>query len=359
MSVLSRYLIRHFATILGLVLPGLIGIYLLIEAFEKLDDLIEAKASVTTGLSYFLLSIPRIIFELAPLATMLAGVLSVMLLSRHAEIVALRTLGVKPWRVLSPFLLLAGCLSVGMLAAQTSCIPAATARADALWQVEVKGRHPKGVLQGDRLFYRGEKGIWTTELASPDACQLKKVHWILLDDDFKVRQLVTASEAVYTDGRWTFRNGLLETRTEGDSVLTPRRFDSLSLESAEVPADFVALQRPAAETDLISLWRNVRRLKASGFDAQEQETVLYGQILYPFLGVSLLLLGLPLTLTRRRGGLGTGLGLGLAFGFAAWVSWGFALTLGKTGAVPAILAPSGVHLILAGCGAALIKKMRF
>jgi lipopolysaccharide export system permease protein len=358
MSVLSRYLIRQFATILGLVLPGLLGIYLLIEAFEKIDDLIEAKASLATGLSYFLLIIPRILFELAPLATMLAGVLSVMILSRHLELIALRTLGVKPWRVLAPFLLLAACLSAGMLAAQASYIPAATAKADAIWQVQVKGKHPRGILEGDRLFYRGENSIWTTELASPDARRLKNVHWILLDDDFKVRQLVTASEAAYTDGRWTFRNGLVETRTE-EEVLSPRRFESLSLESAELPEDFVALQRPPDETDLVSLWRNVRRLKASGFAAQEQETVLYGQILYPFLGVTLLLIGLPLTLTGRRGSLGIGLGLGLAFGFTAWVSWGFALTLGKTGTVPAILAASGVHLILGGCGVAMIKKMSF
>jgi lipopolysaccharide export system permease protein len=92
MSVLSRYLLRNFFLMFALVLPGLIGIYLLVEVFERLDDFIEENAPMFSALAYFFLSIPKIFYELTPLAVLLAGLLSIMLLSRHMELLAMRSL---------------------------------------------------------------------------------------------------------------------------------------------------------------------------------------------------------------------------------------------------------------------------
>jgi len=358
MSVLSRYLLRNFFLMFALVLPGLVGIYLLIEVFERLDDFIEANAPMSSALAYFLLSIPKILYELTPLAVLFAGLLSIMLLSRHMEILAMRSLGVKPREVILPLLLAALFLSAILVTLKASYIPKATERAMAIFQVDVKKRPPRGILKGNRLFFLGENSIWATELASPDARRLKNVQWFSFDNRYVITQLVAAYEAIYSGNKWVFKNGMRKLRT-GESTYSVKAFGSLDLDLAEAPEDFVAVETPPAQMDIVSLWRSVQRLKQSGYSAKEQETALWGQILYPFLGCSLLLVGLSITLFRERGRLSLGLGLGVVIGFAAWVTWSFALTLGKTGTVPAFFAPWIVHLVLITIGLALMRRLRF
>jgi len=359
MSVLSRYLLRNYFLIFSLVLPGLIGVYLLIEVFERLDDFIEANAPMSSALAYFFLSIPKILYELTPLAALLAGLLSIMLLSRHMELLAMRSLGVKPWKVVLPLLLAAFFLSTILLVLKALYIPKATERAESIFQIEVKKKPPKGMRKGNTLFFRGENSIWTTELGSPDAKMLKNVQWFSFNDNYAITKLAAAAEATYSENKWTFRHGLLKLRMDEGHGYSTRAFESLELDLAETPEDFVSVETPPAQMDMISLWRNVQRLKKSGYSAREQETVFWGQILYPFLGCSLLLVGLTITMFKERGGLSLGLGLGVVIGFAAWVAWSLALTLGKTGTVPPFLAPWMVHLVLITTGYVLMRRLRF
>ena len=359
MNVLSRYLFRNFFIILALVYPGLIGFYLVVEVFERLDDFVEANAPMSSAIAYFLLSVPRIFYELGPMALLLAGLLSLMLLSRHKEILAMRSLGVRPFKIILPFFIAGSFLSAAMVFFQAFYIPKAIVTAGNIWQVEVKKKVPRGMLQGNRLFYLGNKSIWTTRLGRPDAKKLEDVQWFSFDRDYKIIQLVTASEAIYSGGRWIFRHGLRKLRATGEFGPLVEKFKSLSLDIAEVPEDFVAIKTPTEEMDMISLWRSIWRSRHSGRAASEQETMLWGRILYPFLGCSLLFVGLSLTLCRERGGLAMGFGLGLIIGFAAWITWNFALTLGKSGRVPAFFALGMVHIVLIGTGLVLMRRLRF
>jgi lipopolysaccharide export system permease protein len=343
------------------VLPGLVGIYLLIEVFERLDDFIEAHASMSSALAYFLLSIPKIFYELTPLAVLLAGLLSIMLISKHMELLAMRSLGVKPWKILWPLILTAFFLSIILITLKCLYIPRATEKAQAIFQLEVKKKPPRGMLKGNKLFFLGEKSIWATELGSPDARILKNVQWFSFDSDYKIKQFVTATEAIYSGNKWIFKHGLQKIRIENEEepAYSVKVFESLDLKLAEAPEDFVAVEMPPAQMDTITLWKNIHRLKQSGYPANEQETVLWAQILYPLLGCSLLLVGLIISMFREQGGLGMGLGLGLIIGFMAWIAWSLVLTLGKTGKVPPFLAPCMVHLVLIIIGFALMRRLRF
>lgn len=359
MNVLSRYLFRYFAAMLGLVLPGVVGIYLLIEAAEKLYDIIGSGAPFMAGASYFFLIIPRLVYELAPMAVMLSGFLSVMLLSRHGEILALRASGVSPWWIIRYFLLFAVFISALMLAAQILFIPKATEAAKTIWRVDIKKQPLKGTLKDDRLFYHGEGDIWTARLARPDAKVLQDAYVIKFDNDYNIIQIIGAMRAEYLNDEWVFHNGFnkMETPQKGPGFYV-NTFDSLGVKLDERPEDFVAVRKPPAEMSMVSLWKGIQRLRQSGYDPTEQEAVLWGEITYPFLGVALLWLGLPIMLQKERGGLAIGLGIGLAFGFATLASWDFFIALGKTGKLPPLISAIMTHLLLLGAGFAALKRIK-
>ncbi len=357
MTIISRYLVQRFLVMLGLIFPGLIGFYLLVEIFEHLDNFIEANAPISLAIVYFSLTIPQIFYEFAPLAVLLAGLLTISLLSKHMELLALSSLGIKPQKIMLPFFLVAFPLSIVLLLLQVSWIPRMTAKAQTVMQVEVEKNPPKGTLQGNRLFYLGDNCIWSAELGDPNAYRLEGVQWLSFDRNYRIARLVAAKEAIYSGKKWTFRHGLSKERM-GEKYLV-RPFNSLYLKLAEVPADFVAVETPPKQMDMASLWNRIQRLKESGYSAKEQEVVLWGQLLYPFLGCSLLFIGLLFMLSNERGGLALGLSLGLIIGFTTWIVWNFALTLSRTSKIPAFLGPMAVHLILIAMGLVLMRRLRF
>ncbi len=359
MKVLYRYLLSHFLSMLLIVVPGLAGVFLLVDAFERLDDFVEAGVPMSKAALYFLLKLPDVLFELFPLMVLLSGLLAVALLARHSELLALRSHGVRPFQVLFPFLSAALVLSIGMVIIKGFYIPSALNRAQAIWAIEVKHSRPKGVIKGQTLLYHGKNSIWTTELGTPDARRLLNVRWLQYDRDYRVIQILAAPQADYKKGiGWTFKGGVRIFRSDKAGYVT-KGYKKYVLKGQETPEDFVSVDTPPENMDLVTLWKSIRRLKELGFPSYGQETLFWNAIFYPLMAVSLLAVGLPLTLAMDRWGIGVGLGLGVMIGFSAWALWSVVLTLGNTGRLPGPIAPLIVHIVLVGTSLVLIKRMRF
>lgn len=344
---------------LALIMPGIAGIYLIVEAAEKLNSIIEAGATLQTGMLYFLLILPKITFELAPMAVMLSGLLAVMLLARHGEIIAMRSIGINISKIIRYFLLFAASISILMLAAQAFFIPKTTEAADQLWQTAIKKEPLKGAVNGDRFFYHGEGDIWTASLASPGAKVLQDVYIIKFDNDYTVMQIIMARKAEYLNGIWIFSNGFTKIRMQQKKGgLAVKTFASYEIKLNERPEDFVAIQKPPSKMDIASLWGNIQRLRHSGYATTEQETALWGQIAYPFLGVTLLWLGLPFVIQKEKGGIALGLAIGMIFGFTALASWKFFITLGMTSRLPPLFSAIMTHILFGGVGLVAFKKLK-
>ena len=94
MILLNRFLLKHFLRILLLSIGAFIGIYLLIDFFEKISDFIDHKAAAADYLIYLLNSIPVIFVQILPLAILMTVVLTIGTLGRTNEITAMRACGV-------------------------------------------------------------------------------------------------------------------------------------------------------------------------------------------------------------------------------------------------------------------------
>ena len=67
MSLLFRYLTKNNAMILLPTLAVGIGLYVLTDLFERLDNFIEAGLSVGMVLTYFVVKMPLVISQILPL----------------------------------------------------------------------------------------------------------------------------------------------------------------------------------------------------------------------------------------------------------------------------------------------------
>src|SRR6185295_8987016 len=104
MTILFRYLLREYGKIFTMCFSGLMTIYLVIDFFEKVRRFLHYNADWLDILTYFLLKAPAISYQIAPLAILMATLLTFGLLSRSHEITAMRSCGISLRWIITPFL---------------------------------------------------------------------------------------------------------------------------------------------------------------------------------------------------------------------------------------------------------------
>src|ERR1700752_2072074 len=100
MKILTIYVLSTFTKILAFVLPTFIGLYLVVEFVERIDEFLQYQASMGTITLYLLFRIPVVGVQIGPLAILLSVALSVALLQRSREIIAFLAAGISPWHLI-------------------------------------------------------------------------------------------------------------------------------------------------------------------------------------------------------------------------------------------------------------------
>lgn len=352
--ILERFMIARFLSYLLVLFFGLVGLYLLIEAFESLPDFLDAGVNFLMVLIYFCLISMRIIYQLSPLIILLAGLVTLVTMGKSRELMALRSIGISTHRILMPILVSAFLLSMLFTLMQIFIVPGADRTATLIMSRATGRDMGRGMVREEgRLYYRGEGSILSAEIITPDASVLADVEWMFFDRDYDLFRFIAASQARYEKDKWIFVKGMKE---EGGKVVF---FDQLPFVIKLAPQDLAAVETPVEEASVFQLLKAALRLKRLSMPYHEQETALLSQLFYSLLGFSLLFACLPLVFFRIQGGAALGLVLGTGLGFAVWAIWNMLLSMGKTGAVSPVLAVAGPHLLLIGAGFWARKRFQF
>jgi lipopolysaccharide export system permease protein len=94
MPLLHRYVLRRFIYCYLLSAAGLIGIFLIVDFFERVDEFIRRDMPYSDLILYFICKIPSISSYMAPPAVLLATVITLAVLARDNEIIAMKAGGV-------------------------------------------------------------------------------------------------------------------------------------------------------------------------------------------------------------------------------------------------------------------------
>lgn len=108
MALLDRYLLRHFLLAYFVCLLCLISMYVVIDAFTRIDDFLESASggSVFQLLAiYYGTRLPWLFQRLGSVLLVLASLFTLVWLEARNELVALRAAGISTWRIIRPVLL--------------------------------------------------------------------------------------------------------------------------------------------------------------------------------------------------------------------------------------------------------------
>ncbi len=347
-TLLDRYLYQRFGRSLGVVLAAFVGIYLLVDFFERIDNFLEKQESLRLAAVYFACKTPFMIQQVAPAAIMLAGVLTVGGLQRSGEMQSLQAAGIRLRRLVRPVVIAGLAASLLVVALLQWLLPPSMAVTNRIWHQRLNTSYPVGYTKYGTVFQRGRQGFYYS-VGLPDARgALHDFVYTEWDDEFRVVRQFTAQEAVSKGRQWRFREGAVK-RVGSGGAPQVERFSRRTVELPEGAGDLFVPVFLESELSLTGLLRRSHDPQRG----EEARRLLHARLSYALLGVPLLLVCLPilLELSIRWGrDLTVAVPAACMLAFFTWGVWAGLQSLAKSGAIPYLPASWSPHLFLGGMG---------
>ncbi len=378
--ILDDYVMREYVTNLALILAAFSSLFIIFTFFELIGDIIRNRTPLVTVGDYLLNLIPYIIYNVTPLCSLVAVLITFGALNRSSELTAMKATGISLYRVVAPVLVIALLISAALFAFDDLYLPDANRRQDALRSI-IKGKPAQTFLRPDRQWISGQATPPpTTEANSADptahpAATPARIFYYQFFDPYKnvfanltvfefdpnsfvLTRRIFATSARWDDrvSRWVFENGWQRTFS-GETVSSYQPFTlSTFPEIREQPSYFTKEDLQAQEMNYGELSRYITDLKQSGFDTKRLAVQLYKKIADPLTTLVMAILAVPFALSMgKRGGLvGIATAIGLAISY--WVIAGIFSAMGNVNTLPAFLAAWSPDLLFGIVGAYLLLR---
>ncbi len=340
--LIDVYILQQFFYYLAVLLIGFVLIFDAFTLFDLLADIARNHISALTVLNYFWYLIPLMIYQLAPLATLVATLVALAILAKNNEVIALKASGISMYRVVLP-LLLAGCLvSGGMFLLDDTFLPYANQRQDALRNI-IKGRPPQTYFEPAHQWIFGENAkIYNYELFDPDKQLFGGLNVFELNPTtFQMHRRVYAERAAWDPNQntWILTEGWVRDFNDRGEVTSYQPFKATTLpELTEPPTYFRREVRQYYQMDWRQLGKYIESLRQAGFDTSRLSVQWHKKFAFPLIAAIIVFLAAPFAfLVGTRGAIG-GLAVAVSIGVVYWSASALFEAMGSVGQLPPFLA---------------------
>jgi len=367
--ILDEYVMGSFLRNFALVLLALVGLFLIFTFFELIGDIIKYRTPLVTVGEYLLYLVPFTLYNVTPLCSLVAVLITFGALSRTSELTAMKATGTSLYRIVAPMLVVATLLSAALFVFEEDYLPEANRRQAALRSV-IQGKPAQTYLRPDRKWMSG----LTTSPDGGEAEPTRIFYYQFFDPDhdvfanltvfefqpgtFNLTRRIFASSASWDSkvNGWVFENGWQRTFAS-ESVATYQPFTiSTFPEIHEQPSYFKKEDRQSQEMSYSELSDYIADLKQSGFDTTRLRVQLDRKIAYPLITLVMAVLAIPFALSAGKRGSLAGMGTAIGVAIAYWVVLGIFENLGNVSSLPVGLAAWSPDLLFAIVGTYLLLR---
>ena len=357
--ILSRYISREFLKLLSLWIGSFFLIFFVVELVERINKIIVYKAPLYLILEYFLYTIPPFLSQTLPFATLLAAMITLGVLARNNEIVAMKAHGISTYRIIVPLLILATSVTAFLLLCNETIVPYSARKASYVWTVKIKQEEERAFFKLNKIWYRGEDIIYNIRLLEPKKDVLEGVTIYHFDKAFNLRQRTDARKAQWNGDGWTFYDVAIRDFLPGGQVAT-ETYNEKDMSLHEQPEDFKQGMKNPDEMTYRELRAYVEELRSEGYDPTRYVVDLHHKVSFPFLTLIMVLMGSPLALAAsqgRGGGIAQGVGLSIVIGFVYWVAFAVSVAMGHSGTFPPVIAAWAPNIFFGLMGGFILESI--
>ena len=362
--ILDAYVLLEFLNMFSLILVAFVLLMLVFTVFDLLGDILRNRIPLSVVGAYLVNLTPLMIYRLAPLAVLIAVLVTFGVLNRNSEIIAMKATGISLYRLIVPVISVAAILSISLFLFDEYYLPQANRRQDAL-RNEIKGRPPQTVTHPEQNWifgqpHPGEPGrIFYYKFFDPDRDEFANISVFEFDPTtFALTRRIFATTAIWDNAAntWRFQNGW-QNDIEGDHTNGFVRFTQTSFkEIHEEPAYFNKESLQAQQMNFGQLDRYIGDLRQSGFDTMKLRVALWQKLAYPLIAVAMAILAIPFALSMGRRGSLTGIAVAIGVALTYYVVDGLFGALGSVNYLPAAMAAWSSDILFGLVGGYLLLR---
>jgi LPS export ABC transporter permease LptG len=280
-------------------------------------------------------------YQLAPLACVVAVLVTLGIMAKNNELVALKAAGVSLYRVALPLVAAGLCLAVGLVMLDDAYLPYANQRQDALRNL-IQGRPTQTFYQPQRPWILGDDSrIYNYQLFDPDHSLFGRLSIFELDPQtFALRRRIYADRARWLpqDHQWLLSSGWVRNFSPNGAVTYLPFSEQSFSELREPPSYFNREVRQGYQMSWQELRKYIHGLAQAGFDVARLSVELQRKLSFPLIAPIVMLLAVPFSLlVGTRGAVG-GLAMGVGLAVVYWAASALLEALGAVGQLPPVLA---------------------
>jgi LPS export ABC transporter permease LptF/LPS export ABC transporter permease LptG len=379
-TLLDRYIARGFLGYVVLVLAAFLSIYVLAHFMDLFDDIQQHHVRGRVVLHYYLFYSVAIVHIVAPVAVLVAVLVTFGVLARHNEVTAMKAGGLSIYRIAAPLLAMGFLASGTLFALQEFVLPTTNRIADQDFNV-IKGRPPQAsslldrrwILASDGRFYNYD---YLIERKNPAEAGVRTAR---ARDEFSLYGL-----AVYDidPKTWELREQLYSRRASWNApaygydldpghrltlkpslhfrIFEQARVRALGREPGgelEPPSYFKREHKPYETMSFDELRQHIASVEAMGFDVVPLRVQLNRKLSFPMVGLIMTLLGVPFSFVVARRGALYGIGISIIIAILYWACLGTFEALGNNAILPPALASWAPNLLFGSAGLYLMLTL--
>ena len=348
---LDAYIVSKFITTFFVALLLIIGIVIIFDISEKIDDFVEKEAPLGAIIfDYYLNFIPYFMNMFSPLFVFITVIFFTSKMAADSEIVAILSCGISFHRMMVPYMFSATLIAILSLCLNLFIIPESNKT-----RLEFEGQYIKERTKsvGRNVHYQIAPGEFV--FAESFSSWNNTAYRFTLEriEDHKLVSKLSAETAVYdtTKGTWRLKKYFIREYNDDltDNIRSGKQIDTMIALSSK---DFY-LNEKTVETLTYSELNeliDIQRMRGDGnikFALIEKNT----RFALPFSAFILTIMGVALSSKKRRGGIGWNIGIGIALAFTYILFLRFSQMFVFTDTLPPSIAlwlPNVVFAIIAG-----------
>jgi lipopolysaccharide export system permease protein len=340
MKIISRYIIDEFLQIYLISITALSGLYIIVNIFESLKDIISLQPSLNAVVMFYATQIPGIVYQTIPMAALLTVVIVYTVMSRNNEIGSLLTTGISPFAIIKPSVVIVIILSLLHFAIGEYVVPEANIR-NAMLDAQI--HHTQSSLSKNfrvnNIWFKSGTDIYRVGLFVPWLNTIKDITiYRFSKDNNSLVNRTDANTARWNQGVWDARD--LYTRDFKDGYQTAYGFSkSTEMHLPFMLSDFRHTGKTPDEMDYTELKSYIEKLKDEGYTYAPYDVDLNSKISYPLSSLFVILLVIPFSLKKRKtSGVMLAFGVSLAIGFSYWIIMALSMSMGNSEILNAAIA---------------------
>lgn len=359
MRIIERYLLKKYLVPLIYISLSFILLYIIVDVFGRLDEIIRIQPGVKILLRYYGHSIPLILVQVLPFASLLAVIYSLGNLQRYNEIVAMHSCGVGLWKIMKPYIITGLFLSVLVFIVNEKFNPRSfVITRDIRGEIEGnKKEKQKGHIQNVTLYGQENRIIYARSY-DPENKVLYDIIILQHDKDQTLTSRITAKLATWQEGRWKLYGIVLyHLDPQGQFVGEPVYMEDKEIDLTDRPEDFLRQDFVVEAMNISQLRHYIQRFKGG---SEKISRRLLVELNYKKAGAFsvfvLTLAGIPFALLQNSAGKIMSLGISFGTGMLFYGLNAVSLGLGKIGLLPPLVAAWLTPLIFISGSVFLLRR---